>query len=170
MKGNVTLNVKSRQHEIPQFYVYLITSIIKVSNHELWLLNQSVYYAHLSHSYYLRENRTRSYFINQFRKRLLCDILNCTYNLSRISSREVYCLKRILSKYGILANSTSKTARAFVGFLAENDAAWLKPERPNCIRRHGRCILKFHIQQSRYSNNALIGIILSVPSVPRFYL
>lgn len=38
---------------------------------------------------------------------------------------------------------------------------------PNCIRRHGCCILKFHIQQSRYSNNALIGIILSAPSVPR---
>lgn len=56
---------------------------------------------------------------------------------------------------------------AFAGFLVENDATWLKPERPNCIRRHGCCILKFHIQQSRYSNNALIGIILSAPSVPR---
>lgn len=66
-------------------------------------------------------------------------------------------------------NSTwqERSMIAFAGFLVENDATWLKPERPNCIWRHGCCILKFHIQQSRYSNNALIGIILSAPSVPR---
>lgn len=40
--------------------LYLITCIIEVLSRKL--LNQSVYYVHLSYSYCLRENRTRSVF------------------------------------------------------------------------------------------------------------
>lgn len=99
---------------------------------------------------------------------VLCEVSNCAFNWSPDFVAKLWVSKIDLKQIWT-RNSTwqERSMIAFARFLVENDATWLKPERPNCIRRHGCCILKFHIQQSRYSNNALIGIILSAPSVPR---
>lgn len=150
--------------------------VIKVSNRfELWLLNLPVYHTRIS-----RTRKNGVHFIEFYKYsfhgrcgNFLCITrgiklcIRCAYIGRQTLSSDSKCLKWILSEYAYATRMARTRNDSVLRISGRKRRNLIETWTPNCIRRHGCCILKFHIQQSRYSNNALIGIILSAPSVPR---